>query len=686
MRKYILLLLSGTFFLAAQAVQAQPLEEWVRKGDKVFTQKDYYSAYRYYGIARLYDPERADILYQYAESARLFGIYVKAEEAYQKVIDMPGQTSYPLAKYHLARVKQTLGKYDDAISLYQQFLTENPNADNELQTISRKGLVDSEWAKGQARKEKEVGILSANVNSEYSEYGVAFKGDTMYYSSLKFVYDKDTTNPRRAYSKILQSIGDAPGTPLPENINIAGKHVGHTAFGEGYKKVYYTICDYVNAADVRCDIYASPVNPDGTWGPAEKLSLNAPGVNSTQPSIGRDGQSGRYRLYFASDRDGGKGKLDVWYSTFNDDGSLSSPVNLAEINTEGNDATPFFHETSQTLYFSTDGNLTLGGYDIYKARKDGSGWLVPENLGAPLNSSYNDLYYTLFQGGAKAYLSSNRPDTAAFYWDQTKETCCNDLYAITYDMSVRLIASTFNNLDQSPLPGTTVELYEVTEDGREILVGTLTNTESNNFEFPLERGKKYNLKGKKDGFAPTSTPIDLTDVPEGEVTIERKLYLEPPVQLDLLTFENIDSMALAGVTVQLFEQGPNGEERLVKSVTNPNSNDFIFMLERGKKYIIRGNKDGYASALDSIDLTVPEMKMTTKVERKLYLGQRLIARTIDAKTLKALEGATVELYDMSGAEPVLKGKKTNMTGNDFLFPLDLNKTYRIKVTRPGYNS
>jgi len=686
MRKYLLLLLTGAFFLTTQTGQAQSVEEWVRAADKVFTQKDYYSAYRYYGIALEYKkPDRPDILYQYAESARLFGIYVKADSAYQALLAMPGHTAYPLTKYHLAGVKQTLGKYDEAASLYQQFLSENPNADADLQAIARKGLADCEWAKGQPRKDKEVGILSANVNTAYSEYGVAFKGDTMYYSSLKFVYDKDTTNPRRTYSKILQSIAETPGTPLPDSINLTGKHVGHTAFGEGYKKVYYTICDYINPADVRCDIYSSPVKADGSWGPAEKLSVNAAGVNTTQPSIGRDGQTGRYRLYFASDRNGGKGNLDIWFSDFNNDGSFSTPENLSALNTEGNDVTPFFQESTQTLYFSTDGNHTFGGYDIYKARKAGNGWSAPENLGAPLNSSYNDLYYAVFDGGKKAFLSSNRPDTAAFYWDKTKETCCNDLYAVTYDLSVRLLATTYNNLDQSPLAGVTVELYEVTEDGREILAGTQINPDNNNFEFPVERGKNYLLRAKREGFGPASAAVDLGDLPEGNQTIERKLYLEPPIQLDVLTFENIDSTALSGVTVELFEASPNGES-LKETLLNAESNDFTFLIARGKRYTIRAKRNGYAGAVDIVDVSGPEMKMATKLERKLYLGQLLEVRIIDAKTLAPLSEATVGLFEIVGPTPMLKDKKTNPTGNDFLFPLALDKAYRINVTRAGYNS
>ncbi len=685
MRKFFLLLFTGALFLTAQTAQSQSFEEWVRAADKVFTQKDYYTAFRYYGIAVKYKPDRSDVLYQYAESARLFGILGKAESGYQSVIASPEQSTYPLAKYHLAQVKQSLGKYDEATELFQQFLTENPNADAELKSVARKGIEDCEWAVNQTAKAAELGILGANVNSSYSEYGVAFKGDTMYYSSLKFVYDRDTTNPRRAYSKILQSIAEAPGAPLPASINIEGKHVGHTVFNEDFTKVYYTIGEYVNSFDVRSDIYASPVNPDGSWGAAEKLSINMAGFSSTQPSIARDAQTGLTRLYFVSDRDGGKGNLDIWYSNFNADGSLSTPENLSDINTEGNDVTPFFYQPTQTLYFSTDGNRTLGGYDIYKSRKRENNWTTPENLGLPLNSSYNDMYYAVFDGGKKAFLSSNRPDTAAFYWDKTKETCCNDIYGLTYDLSVQLLVTTYNNLDQSPLPAVTVELYEVTEDGREILVSTQTNPSANNFEFQLERGKNYSLKGMRDGFSTAMASVDLRDLPEDEETVERQLFLEPPVQLNVLTFENIDSTALTGVTVALSQSAEDGTEKAYKSQNNEYGNDFTFFLERNKKYTLRGTRDGFAGASDIVDLTAPEMKMATKVDRKLYLGQKLKALTIDAKTLEALAGATVELYDVSGPTPVLKGKKTNLVGNDFLYPLDLSKTYLIKASRPGYN-
>jgi len=686
MRKYFLLLLFGTLFFIPKQAYTQSVDEWTRAADKVFTQKDYYSAFRYYGVALKYKPERADINYQYAESARLFGIPNQAETAYQAVINSSDRAAYPLAGYHLAAVKQTLGKYDEAAALYQQFLNENPNADADLQATARKGITDCEWAREQVRRTEKLTILKENVNSAYSEYGVTFKGDTMYYSSLRFAHDKDTSNPRRTYSKILRAIADGPGAPLGEDINVGGKHVGHTAFNADFTKVYYTICDYVNAADVRCDLYMRPVLADNSWGPASKLPINAAGYTTTQPSLAMDRQTGKQMLYFASDRPGGQGKLDLWRSEVEADSIFSTPENLSDLNTEGNDATPFFYESAQTLYFSTDGRLTLGGYDVYKVRLQNGSWATPENLGTPLNSSYNDLYYALFDGGRRAFISSNRPDTAAFYWDKSKETCCNDLYQVDYEMSVNLLATTFNGLDRSPLAGVTLELYEETPDGGEILISTLTNPTANDFNFPLERGKKYKLKAMREGYAPTSTEIDLLDLPEGNVTIERQLYLNPPVQLDVTTFENIDSMALAGVTIELYEIGPNGEEKLITTKVNPNSNDFSFPLERGKKYIIKANKDGYAGTTDTIDLTTPEASGTNRIERKLYLGQLLEARTVDAANQKPLEGATVELYDLSGPRPVLKGKKTNPTGNDFVFPLDLNKTYLIKASRPGYNS
>jgi outer membrane protein OmpA-like peptidoglycan-associated protein len=114
--------------------------------------------------------------------------------------------------------------------------------------------------------------------------------------------------------------------------------------------------------------------------------------------------------------------------------AFAPPTNAATINTPENEMTPFFFAPSQKLYFSSDGWPGLGGYDIFKSNKKGDAFTPPENIGAGLNTSYNDLYFYLKPDGVNGYLSSNRP--GSFYLDESNKTCCNDLYSFILPKAV----------------------------------------------------------------------------------------------------------------------------------------------------------------------------------------------------------------------------------------------------------
>jgi tetratricopeptide (TPR) repeat protein/outer membrane protein OmpA-like peptidoglycan-associated protein len=675
---------------ALQVTNAQTLDAWVEAGDEALERKDFYSAYKYFGIALEYDEDQTDVWYKYAESARQFNIYTKAEMAYTKVIGSDQQAEYPMTAYYLGKVKQRLGSYDEAMAMFQKFLTEQSITDQKIIEDAEKGIEDSNWAKNIVENPADIEVRNMDdlINSPFSDFGVAFKGDTMFYSSLKFVNYQDSINPPREYGKILQSINNLEGVPLPENVNLKGKTVAHTAFNQDYSRVYFTICDYTTTTEIDCDIFTSLVSTMGNWSPAEKLPINAMGFTTTQPNIGYDRNGENETLYFTTDRPGGKGNLDIWSCKIMEDGTLGIPKNLEDINTEEDDVTPFFHQSTQTLYFSSEGYQSLGGFDILSAQKTIDQWRAPEHLGSPTNSGFDDLYYAIFEEGSKAYLSSNRPDSSAIFWDETKEACCYDIYTFDQKLTVDLRVLTFNELDSVELIGTKVQLYEILASGEEILIDSITNSSGNDFDFALLPGLKYKVKSTKKGFSTAVEIIDLLD-PElqGEPKIEKRLYMSPGIELDVLTFDNIDSLALNGVRVELYEITASGEEILADSKSNINSNDFNFSLKRGKKYKIKGIKDGFPTIVEPLDLSDPELANESTIEKKLYLGQLLEILTFDDRTKKALNGATIELLKIKpNGTTELNTKKTNPDGNDFLFPLDLGQKYQINVKRLGYES
>ncbi len=685
MKQYIFLILCLAFGL--QSGYSQTVDQWIKAGDRASSKADYYAAFRYYEVALQYDSTRIDVWNQYAESARQFDAYNKAAKAYEKVVGSPQGRNFPKAAFWLAQCKQRLGQYESAEAFYRQYIDDQPNISDADSVAAMKGIADCIWADSIAQHQSDIVIvnLGDKINSPYSDIAPAFRGDEFYYSAYRFIDDRDTANPPRTFFKILKSVEGAEGQPISDLTLKEGVHAAHTSFNKDYTMVYFNLCEYEDQNKIRCDVYRSPVSVDGKWGDPVKLDINLPGFTTTQPSIGVNGQTGQEILYFSSDRPGGKGHMDLWYSLLDENGKPGQPMNLGPLNTAGNDVTPFWYTPTQTLYFSTDGRPTLGGYDIYESHYLGERWSAPENMGIPVNSSYDDQYFILNPYGYLAYLASKRPHENAIFWDDTKDACCFDLYYQQRDVLV-LDVFTFNNEDKSPLPGTVVELIEILPNGDEKLVSKLYNADGNDFFFPLERGKKYKVRGSKEEFSPDMAIIDTRDPKYKDQTrIRQDLFLDPGIRLDVLTFRKIDSLALNGATVEVMELTPDGNIPVGIAENTP-GNKSEFIVQKGKRYVIKGTRPGFIGPqLDTLDLIDPKWADVTSIERRLYFPQTLEIRTFDAKNHQPLAGVTIEIMTFAPTGLDSLSTRTNFEDNKFLYsPFDLERNYFVQASRPGY--
>lgn len=162
------------------------------------------------------------------------------------------------------------------------------------------------------------------------------------------------------------------------------------------------------------DIYSCQRLSDNRWGEPKSL----PGlVNSSYAeksvSISRD----QSILFFASNRPGGYGGLDIYSATKDSKGEWTNVKNLGpSVNTDQDEDGPFIDYDGVTLYFSSKGWKNMGGFDIYKStlNKSNSTWTTPENLGYPINTPDNDIYYVSTRGGQRAYYSSVRDDAMGY--------------------------------------------------------------------------------------------------------------------------------------------------------------------------------------------------------------------------------------------------------------------------------
>ncbi|MCE2743343.1 MAG: hypothetical protein LW701_07235 [Fluviicola sp.] len=115
-------------------------------------------------------------------------------------------------------------------------------------------------------------------------------------------------------------------------------------------------------------------------------------------------------MYFVSDRPGGLGGRDIYRVVKMPDGSWSLPQNLGpNINTSSDEDSPFIASDNKTLYYSSNGPKSMGGFDIFVTIRDEDNvWGDPLNLGYPINSTGDDIFYTTTIDGLKGYMTSFR--------------------------------------------------------------------------------------------------------------------------------------------------------------------------------------------------------------------------------------------------------------------------------------
>ncbi len=170
------------------------------------------------------------------------------------------------------------------------------------------------------------------------------------------------------------------------------------------------------------DIYESYRKDDGTWSYPQSMSenINSEGFKESSISISPDGTI----LFFSSDRPGGQGGIDIYYSIKDENGEWTRSRNLGPIiNTEFDDDGPFIDYDGKTLYFSSQGRKGMGGYDIFRSEYDSaeSKWAEPVNVGFPINTPDDDVYFVSTKDGKRGYYASVREDGQGF----------TDIYQVT---------------------------------------------------------------------------------------------------------------------------------------------------------------------------------------------------------------------------------------------------------------
>jgi Tol biopolymer transport system component len=258
---------------------------------------------------------------------------------------------------------------------------------------------------------------------------------------------------------------------------------------------------------------------DGKWTEMEELD----GINTkyweSHGSLTKDGNT----LYFTSNRKGGYGGLDIYRSERLEDCSWGEPVNLGPvINSRYNEETPFITENGKKLYYSSYGHYNMGGYDIFYSQMNEEGeWGTPINLGYPINTPDDDLFFLPVNNGDNAFLAKYLEDGYGrhdiYYLDIYSENNPR-LYMIT-----GVIGTEGRNI----LEQDSVVIYLVDRDSRDTVFSSKPDLEKYTFTLRAPEGD-YDLLFRSPSFNDLVQRIRIDGNTEKEgLKIEEPLQLEP---------------------------------------------------------------------------------------------------------------------------------------------------------------
>lgn len=549
------------FSITAKTMASEGSEQNTRKYSKISVGKKfslakklmkeggYITAAQYLEEYNTKKPNKHKALYLAAKANEILRDYSRAENYYKLLLDVK-PSKYPLARFDYARMLKMNGKYDEARKNFSQFSSEY-DGDNksQYQNWVKKEIEGCDWAKEALKKlnpRQKVQHLNEPINNELTEFAPKWISDKkLLYSS----FPNDTAvnlttfwkNKKDYRTKIYMSNGNAPTAwekgQLVDGVNDPKFHCGNAVISDDGNTMYFTKCSEDKTLNMICKIYSSKKEGD-KWGEPKELPINVndAGVTTTQPALGKDA-NGNNILYFISNRPGGIGGLDIWITGLDKNGTPGNVKNLGNtINTFGDEWSPFYDNANNKLYFSSNGHKNMGGMDIYSIKGNTDMWDTITNLGAPVNSSADDIYLALDKEGEQGYIISNRQGTTS----PRGATCCDDIFYVYLGGKKVWLNGTYaqkGDPKQTPLAGVDNTLYSEINGAYERVNSGVTGTTS--FVYELKPGMKYKINGTKEGFYPGVDNFETPAKIKNENDTITQVFFLNPILKNKVKVENV---------------------------------------------------------------------------------------------------------------------------------------------------
>lgn len=379
---------------------------------------------------------------------------------------------------------------------------------------------------------KNIGV--AINSSAFDEYAPIISADglMMIFTSRRPVFGTSGEKGAQELENIYVSYYDEnikrwkEAKMLGKTVNQPGKNNSAIALSnDGQRLLVYR-------GDPDGNIYESVLKGE-EW--SEPVKLPEP-INSdrheSSASISPDGRT----IYFISDRKGGQGGLDIWLCRQDNSGNWGKAENLGPtINTSKNEEGIFIHPDGKTLYFSSKGHNSMGGYDIFKSVFENGKWSTPVNLGPPINTPHDDMFFVLTADGKTGYYS-----TSSIQGKNDKK----DIFEITFDDFKKKKSDTrltlfkgviIDNDTKKPLE-TSLEITD--NEKSEVIANLKSNSATGQFLVSLPAGKNYGIAIKKEGYLFYSENFNIPKSASFK-EVHKRILLQKIKENNILTLKNV---------------------------------------------------------------------------------------------------------------------------------------------------
>ncbi len=528
----------------------------------------------------------------------------KFEDAYLSLAGLYGQMkNYPLAVANFEKARAVDSNYFSDFNLsYSIDLAGIGNFEAAMQAITTflaiPNLNESSHKAGEYRRSCYRFALDYALNNKRKATGYIFEphnlGDSIntkdaeYYPTISLdghtlIFTRRVNDTNEDFYESTFTDGHwSKARSLPGNINTNLNEAAQSVSLDG-QLLIFNGCNFPEGRG-SCDLYVSYLTPDG-WSSPDNLGE---AVNTefweSGPSLSPDKKD----LYFSSNRPGGYGGSDIYVSHRLVNGHWSEAQNLGpQINTAGDEATPFIHVDNQTLYFNSNGQPGYGGNDIFLSRKGPDGaWGKPENLGYPINTIEDEGSLVVAADGKTAYYASDRADSKGEL----------DLYTFELPEGVRpaqtlwVQGKVFDRSTKKGLPSS----VELTDLSTRQPISQLQTDQTGNYLITLPKGKDYAFNVNRKGYLFFSENFPLSHQ-QGDTAYNIDISLQPLEADAVITLRNIF------FDFSKYELKPESQVELDKVVQLMKDNPTL-------KIQINGHTDNAGKTADNLRLSEDRAK------------------------------------------------------------------------------